>query len=292
MLVQESQNENIDINNIGNQSNNEIKSGNNISIQQENKSNSKVLLNEEEIELENPEKEPVIIENYVFKVVKTGKLGLSHKERILKLSKNGIEYYCMVEKSDDTKKFLDEMYKIYNPNNSEEKLLANFVELAKLFDKIPEEKKILKNKFEKYTINFNNDDSRSMFIVNNSLNTDNNNSNNLWVMDAGNEQFKNFINKADLNILKSKNELKEIKENTIYNKRQSRINRMELKLNDKKDEIIKDKLSNDKMIIISEFREKIKYIGIIYQGFMQEYLNVLCQFSKKKKRNQRKTWYR
>ncbi len=288
MLVQESQNENIDINNIGNQSNNEIKSGNNISIQQENKSNSKVLLNEEEIELENPEKEPVIIENYVFKVVKTGKLGLSHKERILKLSKNGIEYYCMVEKSDDTKKFLDEMYKIYNPNNSEEKLLANFVELAKLFDKIPEEKKILKNKFEKYTINFNNDDSRSMFIVNNSLNTDNNNSNNLWVMDAGNEQFKNFINKADLNILKSKNELKEIKENTIYNKRQSRINRMELKLNDKKDEIIKDKLSNDKMIIISEFREKIKYIGIIYQGFMQEYLNVLCQFSKKRRESKEK----
>ena len=288
MLVQESQNENIDINNIGNQSNNEIKSGNNISIQQENKSNSKVLLNEEEIELENPEREPVIIENYVFKVVKTGKLGLSHKERILKLSKNGIEYYCMVEKSDDTKKFLDEMYKIYNPNNSEEKLLANFVELAKLFDKIPEEKKILKNKFEKYTINFNNDDSRSMFIVNNSLNTDNNNSNNLWVMDAGNEQFKNFINKADLNILKSKNELKEIKENTIYNKRQSRINRMELKLNDKKDEIIKDKLSNDKMIIISEFREKIKYIGIIYQGFMQEYLNVLCQFSKKKRESKEK----
>ena len=288
MLVQESQNENIDINNIGNQSNNEIKSGNNISIQQENKSNSKVLLNEEEIELENPEKEPVIIENYVFKVVKTGKLGLSHKERILKLSKNGIEYYCMVEKSDDTKKFLDEMYKIYNPNNSEEKLLANFVELAKLFDKIPEEKKILKNKFEKYTINFNNDDSRSMFIVNNSLNTDNNNSNNLWVMDARNEQFKNFINKADLNILKSKNELKEIKENTIYNKRQSRINRMELKLNDKKDEIIKDKLSNDKMIIISEFREKIKYIGIIYQGFMQEYLNVLCQFSKKRRESKEK----
>ena len=288
MLVQESQNENIDINNIGNQSNNEIKSGNNISIQQENKSNSKVLLNEEEIELENPEKEPVIIENYVFKVVKTGKLGFSHKERILKLSKNGIEYYCMVEKSDDTKKFLDEMYKIYNPNNSEEKLLANFVELAKLFDKIPEEKKILKNKFEKYTINFNNDDSRSMFIVNNSLNTDNNNSNNLWVMDAGNEQFKNFINKADLNILKSKNELKEIKENTIYNKRQSRINRMELKLNDKKDEIIKDKLSNDKMIIISEFREKIKYIGIIYQGFMQEYLNVLCQFSKKRRESKEK----
>ena len=288
MLVQESQNENIDINNIGNQSNNEIKSGNNISIQQENKSNSKVLLNEEEIELENPEKELVIIENYVFKVVKTGKLGFSHKERILKLSKNGIEYYCMVEKSDDTKKFLDEMYKIYNPNNSEEKLLANFVELAKLFDKIPEEKKILKNKFEKYTINFNNDDSRSMFIVNNSLNTDNNNSNNLWVMDAGNEQFKNFINKADLNILKSKNELKEIKENTIYNKRQSRINRMELKLNDKKDEIIKDKLSNDKMIIISEFREKIKYIGIIYQGFMQEYLNVLCQFSKKRRESKEK----
>ena len=288
MLVQESQNENIDINNIGNQSNNEIKSGNNISIQQENKSNSKVLLNEEEIELENPEVEPVIIENYVFKVVKTGKLGLSHKERILKLSKNGIEYYCMVEKSDDTKKFLDEMYKIYNPNNSEEKLLANFVELAKLFDKIPEEKKILKNKFEKYTINFNNDDSRSLFIVNNSLNTDNNNSNHLWVMDAGNEQFKNFINKADLNILKSKNELKEIKENTIYNKRQSRINRMELKLNDKKDEIIKDKLSNDKMIIISEFREKIKYIGIIYQGFMQEYLNVLCQFSKKKRESKEK----
>ena len=288
MLVQESQNENIDINNIGNQSNNEIKSGNNISIQQENKSNSKVLLNEEEIELENPQVESVIIENYVFKVVKTGKLGLSHKERILKLSKNGIEYYCMVEKSDDTKKFLDEMYKIYNPNNSEEKLLANFVELAKLFDKIPEEKKILKNKFEKYTINFNNDDSRSMFIVNNSLNTDNNNSNNLWVMDAGNEQFKNFINKADLNILKSKNELKEIKENTIYNKRQSRINRMELKLNDKKDEIIKDKLSNDKMIIISEFREKIKYIGIIYQGFMQEYLNVLCQFSKKRRESKEK----
>ena len=288
MLVQESQNENIDINNIGNQSNNEIKSGNNISIQQENKSNSKVLLNEEEIELENPEVESVIIENYVFKVVKTGKLGLSHKERILKLSKNGIEYYCMVEKSDDTKKFLDEMYKIYNPNNSEEKLLANFVELAKLFDKIPEEKKILKNKFEKYTINFNNDDSRSLFIVNNSLNTDNNNSNHLWVMDAGNEQFKNFINKADLNILKSKNELKEIKENTIYNKRQSRINRMELKLNDKKDEIIKDKLSNDKMIIISEFREKIKYIGIIYQGFMQEYLNVLCQFSKKKRESKEK----
>ena len=288
MLVQESQNENIDINNIGNQSNNEIKSGNNISIQQENKSNSKVLLNEEEIELENPEKEPVIIENYVFKVAKTGKLGFSHKERILKLSKNGIEYYCMVEKSDDTKKFLDEMYKIYNPNNSEEKLLANFVELAKLFDKIPEEKKILKNKFEKYTINFNNDDSRSLFIVNNSLNTDNNNSNNLWVMDAGNEQFKNFINKADLNILKSKNELKEIKENTIYNKRQSRINRMELKLNDKKDEIIKDKLSNDKMIIISEFREKIKYIGIIYQGFMQEYLNVLCQFSKKRRESKEK----
>ena len=66
LIIEKEQNENIDINNIGNQSNNEIKSGNNISIQQENKSNSKVLLNEEEIELENPEKEPVIIEKMIY----------------------------------------------------------------------------------------------------------------------------------------------------------------------------------------------------------------------------------
>ena len=63
------------------------------------------------------------------------------------------------------------------------------------------------------------------------------------------------------------------------------------KLNSSKEERQKEKMSNDKMTILNEYKEKIKYINIMYQGFMKEYLQEISEFNKKKREYESKIGY-
>ena len=88
-------------------------------------------------EIREEEKKKFIIEEtnyeYVFKVIKLGRLGFSHKERILHLFPNGIEYYIMPDYNDTTKEFLDALTKIYTSKSLEDKSFDKFQNLAEMF---------------------------------------------------------------------------------------------------------------------------------------------------------------
>ena len=97
--------------------------------------------------------------DYVFKVIKLGRRGFSHKERILKLSREGIEYYCMPDNNRFTKEFYESLEKIYTSKSFEDKTLGKFKTLADIFNRIPENEKKLKNSFDNYILNPTDSDS-------------------------------------------------------------------------------------------------------------------------------------
>ena len=239
------------------------------------------------------EKKKFIIEEtnyeYVFKVIKLGRLGFSHKERILHLFPNGIEYYIMPDYNDTTKEFLDALTKIYTSKSLEDKNFDKFQNLAEMFNNLPEKEKKLKNKFENYIIqinnnNKNNNDSSTIettsFIVYNADKEDRTNADNFWNLDAYEELIRNHIFRARDILLERKKKEQEKNDETSHMKLNRTSNN---KLNSSKDDRQREKLSNDKMIILNEYREKIKYINIIYQGFMKEYLYEISEFHKKKR---------
>jgi len=256
------------------------------------------IINENEKEEEITRGNRNTINEYVFKVVKLGRRGFSHKERILQLNKKGISYYIMPNYNRFTKEFLDNIQKIYSSRNFEDKTFGKFRLLAELFNKIPENEKKLKCIFENYMLNNSDNDSSiqkgSVFTVYNTLKQhDYSNPDNFWILDAGEEIIRNHIFRAGIKLLeiaedtKDKKDMKDKKENN--NKRQLRINMM----NDngtisEKEESIKELKSNDKILAINEFKDKIKYINIMYQGFMKEYLKAISDFNKKKRENDEK----
>ena len=85
-----------------------------------------MIINESEKEEEITRTNKNIINEYVFKVVKLGRRGFSHKERILQLNKKGISYYVMPSYNRFTKEFLDNIKRIYSSRNFVIKLLAKF----------------------------------------------------------------------------------------------------------------------------------------------------------------------
>ena len=99
------------------------------------------IINENEKEEEITRGNRNTINEYVFKVVKLGRRGFSHKERILQLNKKGISYYIMPNYNRFTKEFLDNIQKIYSSRNFEDKTFGKFRLLAELFNKIPENEK-------------------------------------------------------------------------------------------------------------------------------------------------------
>ena len=230
--------------------------------------------------------------DYVFKVIKLGRRGFSHKERILKLSREGIEYYCMPDNNRFTKEFYESLEKIYTSKSFEDKTLGKFKTLADIFNRIPENEKKLKNSFDNYILNPTDSDSSTQrgctFTVYNASKKDYTNADNFWIMDAGEEIIRNHIFRASSKILQNLDEPKIKKE---FNRRQIKLNRTDNN-NTRKEETQKDKLSTDKMLILNDYKDKIKYIGIMYQGFMKEYLKAISDFNKKKRESFDKMGYK
>ena len=231
--------------------------------------------------------------DYVFKVIKLGRRGFSHKERILKLSREGIEYYCMPDNNRFTKEFYESLEKIYTSKSFEDKTLGKFKTLADIFNRIPENEKKLKNSFDNYILNPTDSDSSTQrgctFTVYNASKKDYTNADNFWIMDAGEEIIRNHIFRASSKILQNLDEPKIKKE---FNRRQIKLNRTDNNNNTRKEETQKDKLSTDKMLILNDYKDKIKYIGIMYQGFMKEYLKAISDFNKKKRESFDKMGYK
>ena len=266
-----------------------------------NNSQSK-MNNSSEIWEEEKNNESIIEEvnyEYVFKVIKLGRLGFSHKERILHLFPNGIEYYVIPDYNETTKEFLDTLTKIYESKSLEDKSFDKFQNLAELFNKLPEKEKKIKNKFENYLFeinnNKNNNDSStiegSSFIVYNADKDDRTNADNFWNLDACEDLIRNHIFHARDKLLENKKKEKEKNDDTSNS--QIKLNKtLNNKLNSSKDDRQKEKLSNDKMIILNDYKDKIKYINIIYQGFMKEYLYEISEFHKKKREYEAKIGYK
>ena len=251
-------------------------------------------------EIWDEEKKESIIDNfdyeYVFKVVKLGRLGFSHKERLLRILKTGIEYYCMPDYNDTTKEFLEEIKKIYESKSLDDKNFDRFRNLAEMFNNLPEKEKKLKNKFENYLFEINNNNNspekeNSLFIVYNADKDDRTNADNFWSLDAYEEIIRNHIFRARDKLLEKNQKEKEINENSSHSniKMNKTLNN---KLNSSKEERQKEKMSNDKMTILNDYKEKIKYINIMYQGFMKEYLQEISEFNKKKREYESKIGYK
>ena len=234
---------------------------------------------------------PEELVEFVFKVNKLGKRGFSNKERILRITKSGIEYYVMLNNNRFTKEFLDEMENIYT-KKFEDKTLSRFKILGEMFNRIPENEKKLKNKFENYSLKITEDNpsvpKESSFTVYNLKNQEAPNPDNTWIMDAGEEMIRNLIFQASKKLLQGINEYRGRKGTSISRLSQM-INKQENNMTNKKDDLQKDKLSSDKMIILTDYKDKIKYVGIMYQGFMKEYLKAISD-SIKRKENKWKNW--
>ena len=238
---------------------------------------------------------PEELVEFVFKVNKLGKRGFSNKERILRITKSGIEYYVMLSNNRFTKEFLDEMKNIYTPKKFEDKTLSRFKILGEMFNRIPENEKKLKNKFENYSLKITEDNpsvpKESSFTVYNLKNQEAPNPDNTWIMDAGEEMIRNLIFQASKKLLQGINEYRGRKGTSISRLSQM-INKQENNMTNKKDDLQKDKLSSDKMIILTDYKDKIKYVGIMYQGFMKEYLKAISDFHKKKREQMEKLGYK
>ena len=258
------------------------------------KSNPNILIKEETESNPVPFNDDEPSDEYVFKVIKLGKRGFSHKERILRLSKAGIAYYCMLDSNRFTKEFLEMLEKIYTSKSFEDKTLSKFKELAEIFNRIPDSEKKLKSSFDNYDLNPPESDSTTQrgcpFTVYNAIKKDYTNAENFWIMDAGEELIRNHIFRASAKLKQSLSESKNKKE--MNNKRRIKLNRTDKNLNARKDEFQKDKLSTDKMLALSDFKDKVKYIGIMYQGFMKEYLKAISDFNKKKRESMEKMGYK
>jgi len=237
---------------------------------------------------------PEELAEFVFKVNKLGKRGFSNKERILRITKSGIEYYVMLNNNRFTKEFLDEMENIYT-KKFEDKTLSRFKILGEMFNRIPENEKKLKNKFENYSLKITEDNpsvpKESSFTVYNLKNQEAPNPDNTWIMDAGEEMIRNLIFQASKKLLQGINEYRGRKGTSISRLSQM-INKQENNMTNKKDDLQKDKLSSDKMIILTDYKDKIKYVGIMYQGFMKEYLKAISDFHKKKREQMEKLGYK
>ena len=236
---------------------------------------------------------PEELVEFVFKVNKLGKRGFSNKERILRITKSGIEYYVMLNNNRFTKEFLDEMKNIYTSKKFED--LSRFKTLGEMFNRIPENEKKLKNKFENYSLKITEDNpsvpKESSFTVYNLKNQEAPNPDNTWIMDAGEEMIRNLIFQASKKLLQGINEYRGRKGTSISRLSQM-INKQENNMTNKKDDLQKDKLSSDKMIILTDYKDKIKYVGIMYQGFMKEYLKAISDFHKKKREQMEKLGYK
>ena len=217
------------------------------------------------------------IPEFVFSVIKLGRRGFSHKTRLLYITKDCISYYRMVEKNDNTKDFLDCLKSIYVVRTGDNLDQDKLRELEQKFKKLPLKEKQLKSTFNRYTITISEDVSsfkKAPITVKNSEERDYTNPTNFWIMETREERFREQI-------LRAPDIIKEAIQN-IYFKREDNLN-YKFGKKYKKEDKLKELAKDDKMIVLNEYKDKIKYIGLLYQGFMKEYLKTICEYSHKKR---------
>ena len=217
------------------------------------------------------------IPEFVFSVIKLGRRGFSHKSRLLYITKDGISYYRMLENNENTKDFLEYLKNIYTVKPGDRLEPEKLRELVNKFNNIPEEEKQLKFSFKKYIISISGNAStftKAPITVKNSEEKDYTNPTNFWVMETKDERFRELILKVPYIIndaIYALNSKKEKGSKNDYGKK--------LKNDDKLKEFAKD----EKMVVLNEYKDKIKYIELMYQGFMKEYLKTICEVNKKKR---------
>ena len=269
----------------------ETKGNNN--IYNDDDSNSEKYQNEKsEKDLEFKSDVPI----FLFRVIKLGVKGFSHKRRLLYITPEKICYYKMVERNEKTKNFLDLLNNLYSIIKNNEYVQENYRNVVEAFKNLPEEEKIIKHSFTKYEI----DDQihTSSFkkapikVVNLGVKSEQekNQPQNYWIMETEYECFR----KAVMNSQKVISDYKQ--ENSIKNKEQEEMSTYFITNNKKIETTEYDK--NTKTIYSNEFsymktliceeapkpkkqkiryvlteeKDKIHYIGIFYQGFVKEYL--------------------
>ena len=218
------------------------------------------------------------IPEFVFSVIKLGRRGFSHKPRILYITKDFISYYRMVEKNHRTRDFLECLKSIYVIKTGDTVDHDKLKELVRKFKNLPDEEKKLKSSFSKYIISVSENVSsfkKAPITVRNAEERDFTNPTNFWVMETKEERFREQILKAPIIINDTINAILSRKEENINGKPGKKFNQ--------KEEKIKDLGKEEKMIVLNEYKDKIKYIGLLYQGFMKEYLKTICEYSHKKR---------
>ena len=230
---------------------------------------------------ENPHRKYYYIDEipeFVFSVIKLGKRGFSHKNRLLFITKDFISYYRMVDKNENTKEFLDCLKSIYGSEPKTELDQDKLRELVKKFKNLPEKEKELKCSFNKYTISISENVSsfeKAPITVKNAEERDFTNPTNFWVMETRDLLFREQILKAPLIIKEAVEAIYSRREQDNYNTRTGK--------RFQKEENKKESPKDEKMIVLNEYKDQIKYIGLLYQGFMKEYLKTICEYSHKKR---------
>ena len=165
----------------------------------------------------------------------------------------------MVENNKDTKNFLDSLTSLYTvlKNNTYDKNTYN--QVVKNFQDLNQEYKKLKGFFQKYEIKSNEPISSftkaPIRVFNADLNIDRDDPNNFWIMETKADCFRKAIKDAKKqieNYKKLKNQKKEeIKE-------------------ERKEEIKDSNPREIKKVELNDEKDKIHYIGILFQGFMKQ----------------------
>jgi hypothetical protein len=178
---------------------------------------------------------PDDLPEFVFSVIKLGKLGFSHKKRILHISVEGISYYRMVSKNDRTKDFLDCLNNIYEVRSGETIDQYKLKDLAQKFKNLPEEEKKIKSTFRKYHIITSENVSSfktAPITVRNDEETDLTNPSSYWIMETREMIFRELILKAQYIINDAIKMLKSKRENIAIGKKGKKNNKKEDRLKD------------------------------------------------------------
>ena len=198
----------------------------------------------------------------------------------------------MVEKNSNTKNFLEILNSLYRviKNNDYDHDLYN--KLINEWKNLPEKEKKLKSYFQKYEIqkqekisSFN---KAPIKIVNLDARTEKEKKSpeNFWIMETKEECFKKTIKEAKKMI---NDFIKKEKENVLKNNNINNNNKNNFKLSSNNNSIDDDKINlgkkEKKKIEISEEKDKIHFISILYQGFIKEYYHIIHKIYVEKKKS-------
>ena len=240
----------------------------------------------------------------LFKVKKLGKKGITHKTRLLLITKEEICYYQMVEKNERTQKFTDLLSKIYRviKNNEHDKEIQK--KTLEAFLALPQSEKQKKASFKKYEIKelkeYDSFKIAPIKITNLDVSEQERlNPRNFWIMETLYPSFKKQIMDAQKNKLNSNENL--LTDNNIEKSTKFLTNNIETKNgeenieNDKETKLI---INDHKVIkdinetettkkqkikhILTEEKDKIHYIDIFFQGFIKEYYEHIYKCKKNK----------